>query len=63
MLILLQNEFWRKKKESQNFFLCGQPIDKFDVIVFCLLLFFLTMSGPTALAVGFMYSYLLKNYV
>lgn len=33
---------------------------KFDVIVFCSLLFFLTMSSPTAPAVGFMYYYLLK---
>lgn len=33
MLILLQNEFWRKKKESQNFS-AGGPIDKFDVMEF-----------------------------
>ena len=52
------------EKEKRRKEICaGGPIDKFDVIVFCLLLFFLTMSSPTAPAVGFMYFYLLKNYV
>ena len=52
------------EKEKRRREICaGGPIDKFDVMVFCSLLFFLTMSSPTAPAVGFMYSYLLKNYV
>ena len=52
-----------EKEKRRREISAGGPIDKFDVIVFCLLLFFLIMSSPTALAVGFMYSYLLKNYV
>ena len=52
-----------EKEKRRREIRAGGPIDKFDVIVFCSLLFFLTMSSPTAPAVGFMYSYLLKNYV
>ena len=34
MLILLQNEFWRKKKKVKIFLCAGGPIDKFDVMEF-----------------------------
>ena len=34
MLILLQNEFWRKKKEGEKEICAGGPIDKFDVMEF-----------------------------
>lgn len=73
MLILRWNEFWRKEKEGEKEIhrvkhfstlkwprCAGGPIGIFHVRAFCLFLPPLATNGPTALAVGFMYYYLLK---